>query len=78
MNYSTSNEAYLAGVDQQCYVAEFQEVDSTWQVAHQDTSETARFLRDCLAEHGIDPPQTMEEINAALDDAGISIEDCLA
>ena len=76
MNYATSNEAYLAGVDQQCYIAEFMTVDSTWQVAHEDTSETAQFLRDCLAEHGIEPPQTMEEIHAALDDAGISFEDC--
>ena len=51
-------------------------MDSTWQGAHEDTSETAQLLRDCLAEHGIEPPQTMEEISAALDDAGLSVEDC--
>jgi hypothetical protein len=76
MYYSTSDAAYTAGVDRQCYESEFMQVDSTWQIAHEDTSETAQFLRDCLAENGIEPPQTMAEIQAAMDAAGISFEDC--
>lgn len=76
IHYATSNEANTTGVDRQCYVAEFMTVDSTWQIAHEDTSETAQILRDCLAEHGIEPPQRMEDIHAALEVAGLSIEDC--
>jgi hypothetical protein len=74
--YSTSNEAYTAGVDTQCYVAEFQEVDTAWQIAHEDESQNTQILRDCLEAHGIDPPYATADVVAALEDAGIPFEEC--
>jgi hypothetical protein len=35
INYSTSNDAYLAGVDKVCYEREFMDVDIVWQVSQQ-------------------------------------------
>jgi hypothetical protein len=77
INYYSSDAAYTAGVDRQCYESEFMQVDSTWQVAHEDESETATILRRCLEENGIPAPEHMEDIHAALDDAGISFEECV-
>lgn len=77
MNYSTSDAAWIAGADRQCYESEFMQVDSTWQLEHQDESETATILRRCLEENGIPAPEHMEDIHAALEDAGISFEDCV-
>ncbi|HEV7741234.1 MAG TPA: hypothetical protein VGO65_02345 [Pseudolysinimonas sp.] len=74
--YGPSNAGVESGSDRICYAAEFQEVDVLWQLAHEDTSQTAQFLRDCLQDHGIDPPETMQEILVAVHDAGLSTEDC--
>lgn len=76
IDYAIPVEANEAGVDEPCYRAEFEQVDTVWQLAHEDTSYTAEVFRECLAERGVDPADTVEAMHGQLTEAGIDAGDC--
>ncbi|MCP2030354.1 hypothetical protein L1277_000418 [Okibacterium sp. HSC-33S16] len=71
IQYSLTGESVAAGADAQCYTAEFEQVDISWQIAHENTSESTEHLRRCLVAAGIEPSATSKEIVQQLKDAGI-------
>lgn len=76
IRFSVPAAAVDSGVDATCYGLEFQQVDMTWQIAHQDTSDDTKRLRECLVANGIEPKDTTEQISQQLVDAGIALESC--
>lgn len=76
IEYSTTQEAETDGASARCYGREFLEVDQAWQIANEDTSETARVLGECLRARGIAPGATLAEKEVQLEAAGIRLQDC--
>lgn len=76
IEYSTTQDSETDGASPRCYVREFQQIDMDWQIANQDTSESAEILGECLTTLGITPAPTMAEKLAQLETAGKSPADC--
>lgn len=78
--FGVPNAAVEDGADAKCYSSEFKYSDILWQTSDgvQDSSETARVVRECLHEQGIDPAGTLDEMNEQLREAGIELPECLA
>jgi hypothetical protein len=76
--YGVPDEAVQDGADDECYESEFRYTDILWQGtdAVQNSSETAQFVRECLQDQGIEPADTMKEMDAQLREAGIEITTC--
>lgn len=75
-NYAVPSPAVSDGSDERCYATQFQQVDTGWQIANEDTSEGTRILRECLVANGLPSKQTTQEIVADLTAAGIAIASC--
>ena len=78
IQFSVPGGAVESGVDANCYDEEFAEVDATWQIAHIDTSESARILRTCLEGLGITPGESYDEMTKQLSDSGNDPSACSA
>lgn len=63
-------------VSDACYQKEFANIDTAWQNANIDTSYTAQVLRDCLVSHKITPKQHFLDMEAQVEKARISFEEC--
>ncbi|CAH0198801.1 hypothetical protein SRABI76_01962 [Microbacterium oxydans] len=70
VQFSVPSGAVASGADQKCYDEHFASIDSAWQLARIDTSNSARILRACLEGLGLVPADTYEEMNKQLFDAG--------
>ena len=70
VQFSVPSGAVDSGVDKTCYEEHFASIDSAWQLARIDTSNSARILRACLEGLGLVPADTYEEMNKQLFDAG--------
>jgi len=77
ISYAISGESVDDGTDRRCYEPEFMLIDTEWQIAHEDESETTDLLRACLTARGIVPLPTRVEIDTQLADNGIDVLDCL-
>ena len=75
IDYSTTDAAAISGIDTQCYVAEFQQVDVSWQIANEDSSAGTLMLKACLVAAGITPAPTTAEVVAQVQAAGL-LESC--
>ncbi|MDH6181957.1 hypothetical protein M2152_002139 [Microbacteriaceae bacterium SG_E_30_P1] len=75
-DYALTSESVSTGTDVQCYEAEFMEIDGSWQIANEDTSESTQILRDCLAHFGVEPAYPAEEVAQQMRDAAIDPRDC--
>jgi hypothetical protein len=75
VSYRVSNESVDTGTDARCYEPEFRLVDAMWQEAHEDTSESAVLLRDCVEAAGMAPAETLAENHEKLRAAGL-LESC--
>ena len=76
-SYAVPAEAVTDGSDERCYLSQFQGVDAAWQVANEDTSESADVLRACLVANGLPPKPTMAQLLADLEAAGIDLATCV-
>lgn len=78
--FGVPNTAVEDGAHGPCYVSEFRYTDWLWQSSHavHKNSETARLLRECLQERGIEPRDTLEEMDGQLREAGIEVPECLS
>lgn len=76
--FGVPSDAVESGADEKCYASEFRYVDMLWQStdAVQDQSETARFVRECLTEHGIEPADTLRKMESQINEEGIDISAC--
>lgn len=77
MDYSIPSAAVDSGVDGTCYEREFTQVDTAWQLAHEDTSRSAQLVRDCLESNGIALQGTLAGMVEQLREAGISTRSCI-
>ena len=73
---SVPEAAVTSGVEDDCYQAEYAEVDIAWQVAHQDETLQAAQWRACLEENGLTPEPTSELAYAQIFAADLETE-CL-
>jgi len=78
IDYAVPSAAVDSGADDFCYQREFEQIDNQWQVAHQDTSDTAVLARSCLQAHGVTPKDKLNDMLAQLKAIGITIDQCLA
>jgi hypothetical protein len=76
ISYSTTSDAASDGADMRCYIAEFEDVDGEWQVAHEDTSQTADWIRGCLINEGVLAEDTLAEMFEQLEDISLTPEGC--
>lgn len=77
VDYGVPATAVDAGVDERCYVEEYELVDTEWQVKNEDTSYTAEVAAQCLVDHGVAPAETLAEKWEQLEAAGVDFADCL-
>lgn len=75
--FGIPSEAVDSGDDKRCYSLEFEAIDSAWQIAHEDTSETAGLIKACLIAAGVAPKSTMKEMNDQLTAADLDFAQCL-
>ena len=76
LDYSIPAEAVDSGVDEPCYSSEFVKVDSMWQLAHVDTSESSRMIRECVGARGLPTHASNADNEKELKDAGIPMIEC--
>lgn len=79
-DYGVPAAAVDDGVEGDCYDAEFRFVDMLWQSAQaaKSDSDNAQFYRECLQDHGIEPADSVGEMNEQMREAGIEALDCLS
>lgn len=76
IDYSIPSAAVDSGVEGDCYDQEFRQVDVTWQVAREDSSRSAEFIRDCLIANGVAPGESLQGMVQQLREAGIDTTSC--
>jgi predicted ABC-class ATPase len=77
IDYAVPSEAADKGIDAKCYAREFEQIDTAWQLAHEDDSDSADFLRKCLTDAGITPAKTMKAMNDQIYDNNIDLVACM-
>ena len=76
ITYSYSAEKNSDGTYKRCYVKEFEQVDTEWQLANFDRSESAKMMRECLAARGVTPTARAEDLAAQARDLGLDLRTC--
>lgn len=76
-HYAVPDAAVDSGVNDSCYDKEFSYLDSTWQLAQEDTSPEAQRYAECLTEKGMTPAEHVKDRYQQLLDAGIDPHVCL-
>jgi hypothetical protein len=82
INFSIPAAAVESGVDGPCYASEYAAVDTIWQsVENADVGDERTRLAECVSQLGLDVvgssgAATMNEIRAAIEEAGYSVDDC--
>ncbi|MFF1877511.1 hypothetical protein [Leifsonia sp. NPDC058230] len=76
MDFGVPGAAVDSGADDRCYDFNWAHVDQVWQIAHEDTSESAQIIANCLREHRIEPSSMYGDNLELLEKNGIDIADC--
>lgn len=82
LNFGIPDEAVQSGADDECYAAEYAGVDLIWQVIENaDYGERASMLATCLEQNGVPVvgqagAATVAEMEDALTEAGVAIDEC--
>ncbi|MFG6476995.1 hypothetical protein ACFXP7_11485 [Microbacterium sp. P06] len=82
INFSIPAAAVESGADGPCYAGEYAAVDTIWQsVENADVGDERTRLAECVSQLGLDfvarsGAATMDEIRAAIEEAGYSVDDC--
>jgi hypothetical protein len=76
ITYSYSAEKHSDGTYKRCYVKEFEQVDTEWQLANFDRSESAKMMRECLAANGVPPTGRAEDLAAQAETLGLDLRTC--
>jgi len=67
-----------SGADDECYGYNWSRVDDAWQIAHEDTSESARLVSACLRSRNVAPSPSYQKNLELLKQHGIELADCPA
>ena len=78
MEFSVPGTAVESGADDACYQYNWSQIDDAWQIAHQDTSASARLVAACLEANGIKPEQKYTDNVDLLNENGIDASECPA
>ena len=76
ITYSYRAEKDSDGTFKRCYVKEYQQVDTEWQLANFNRSESAKMMRECLAANGVTPTARAEDLAAQAQDLGVDLKTC--
>jgi hypothetical protein len=76
ITFSYSAEKKSDGTYRRCHVKEFEQVDTEWQLANFDRSESAKMMRECLAANGVAPTVRAEDLAAQAEDVGLDLRTC--
>lgn len=76
MDFRVPGGAVDSGADDHCYQYFWGQVDRAWQIAHEDTSETAKWIAACLQSKGVSPQPTKAENEELLRSHGIALSEC--
>lgn len=76
IEYRMSDGALQAREVENCYAREFQSVDMSWQLAHEDTSAGAVQAEKCLRQWKLNVPAKYAERLKVLENAGIDMATC--
>ncbi|ROS52689.1 hypothetical protein [Frigoribacterium sp. PhB24] len=76
MDFAVPGAAVESGADDTCYQYNWSKIDDVWQVAHQDTSASARLVAACLEANGITPRQKYTDNVELLNENGIDVSGC--
>ncbi|SEA42197.1 hypothetical protein SAMN04515680_0304 [Leifsonia sp. 21MFCrub1.1] len=76
MDFGVPAAAVDSGDDARCYDHYWGQVDGKWQVAHDDVSETAQWLANCLRSNGITPKEKKADNEELIKANGIDLKDC--
>lgn len=76
MDFGVPATAVESGDDARCYDYHWAQVDGDWQVAHDDVSETARWLAHCLQSKGITPMEKKADNEELIKSNGIDLAEC--
>lgn len=66
------------GSNTRCYSYYWDRVDSVWQIAHEDTSYSARFVINCLETRGVPHQRRYQDNLKLLTAHGLKLADCPA
>lgn len=76
MDSGVPDAAVRSGVDEKCYRYNWEAVDTLWQIAHEDSSESAQIVRACLESKGVDPRDAYADNLDLMQELGIDITEC--
>jgi hypothetical protein len=76
MDFGVPGAAVDSGADDECYQFNWAQVDGAWQIDHEDTSESAQIIANCLQANGFTPVEKYADNLALLNKHGIDIADC--
>lgn len=76
MEFAVPGAAVSSGADDTCYQYNWSKIDDVWQVAHQDTSASARLVAACLEANGITHRQKYTDNVDLLGENGIDVSEC--
>jgi len=76
MDFGVPAAAVDSGADDKCYSYNWAQVDQAWQIAHEDTSESAQIVANCLRAKGITPVEKYTDNLELLKHNGIDVGDC--
>lgn len=77
ISYGIPAAAVDSSTADDCYREHFERLDKSWQLANEDSSESANFIRRCLAEKGLDDSGTMRELTQRATEEGVDLAACL-
>lgn len=75
--YVVTDAAHTSAEFDACYRYQFLSVDSTWQVQHEDDSDTNDDVMQCLKKWGVEPAQKLADNVVLLDSNGIDYPACV-
>lgn len=76
LSFGVPEGAVLNGSEARCYEREFEQLDIGWQLENEDTSDTARWIAECVRENGMPPADTVAEMMEQLEALGIDPNQC--
>ena len=76
MDFGIPGVAVDSGADDKCYQFNWSRVDDAWQIAHEDTSPSAKLVSACLQAKGITPRTKYRDNVELLKQSGIDVSEC--
>ncbi|MFC4243569.1 hypothetical protein ACFOYW_09300 [Gryllotalpicola reticulitermitis] len=76
MDFGIPDAAVRSGVDKKCYQFHWAQLDGAWQMAHQDSSESAKIIAACLEARGVTPAEKYSDNVNLMQKHNIDVSQC--